>query len=73
MCFDATDARRAIEPPDLPTSPTDFPDAYQRTTEALGSLDKDVEMVPVPRPLEEPGAKRRRFWRGVRSWWTGGK
>merc|ERR1712216_1040872 len=43
----------------------------ERTPAALGSLEKDVEMVPVPRPWEEPGAKRRRFWAGVRTWFRG--
>ena len=29
----------------------------ERTIEELGGLEKDVDMVPVPRPWEEPGAK----------------
>ena len=40
----------------------------QKTVESLGGLDAEVEMVPVPRPWEEPGAKRRRFWRTARGW-----
>ena len=66
------EARRSSEE-NLAWFPTDDDDAYQRTTAALGSLEKDVEMVPVPRPWEEPGAKRRRFWTGVKTWWNGGE
>ena len=39
----------------------------ERTIEELGGLEKDVDMVPVPRPWEEPGAKRRRWWKGVQA------
>mmetsp|Transcript_3354 Transcript_3354/g.12469 ORF Transcript_3354/g.12469 Transcript_3354/m.12469 type:complete len:117 (+) Transcript_3354:26-376(+) len=43
----------------------------EKTLEALGGVGKHVEMIPVPRPWEEPGAKRRRFLRRVRGWWSG--
>ena len=43
----------------------------EMTVEELGGLEKDVDMVPVPRPWEEPGAKRRRWWKGVKRWWGG--
>mmetsp|Transcript_3353 Transcript_3353/g.12464 ORF Transcript_3353/g.12464 Transcript_3353/m.12464 type:complete len:129 (+) Transcript_3353:775-1161(+) len=43
----------------------------EKTLEALEGLGTDVQMVPLPRPLEEPGAKRRRFLRRVRGWWSG--
>ena len=43
----------------------------ERTVEELGGLEKDVDMVPVPRPWEEPGAKRRRWWKAVKRWWGG--
>lgn len=43
----------------------------EKTLEALGGLGTDVQMFPLPRPLEEPGAKRRRFFQRVRGWWSG--
>ena len=45
----------------------------QRTIQELGGLEKPdvVDMVPVPRPWEEPGAQRRRWWKKVKRWWGG--
>ena len=40
----------------------------QKTVESLGGLDAEVEMVPVPRPWEEPGLVPPRFWRTARGW-----
>ena len=48
----------------------DLDDERERTMDALGVRDgaRDVKMVPVPRPWQEPGANGRRWWGGVRRW-----
>ena len=45
----------------------------QRTIQELGGLEKPdvVDMGPVPRAWEEPGAQRRRWWKKVKRWWGG--
>lgn len=44
----------------------DLDDERERTMDALGVRDgaRDVKMVPVPRPWQEPGANGRRWWGG---------
>jgi len=45
----------------------------EKTVGALGvEAGGEMKMVPVPRPWEEPRAKRARAWAGIRRWFGGG-